>query len=188
MCVYIILYIIELLSCGVAPVYITEYSGENNIEIFSRGYGEESNNRPGMRNELAFAYFKVIPSCTYIITFQMRDGHINWKKLQFSILNFGKVIKQRERKRESWRKRRERVTRRPRAAGAAAAVCALAPGRILAFVKLRGTELGSSVSYLVPYASCPALLRLVLLCFARWLLSLVVTSFLTPVLLSARSE
>lgn len=74
-CLYYIIYHRASPICGVAPVYIAKYSGENNTEIFSRDNGEESNNRPGMRNELAFAYFKVIPSCTYIITFQMQDGH-----------------------------------------------------------------------------------------------------------------
>lgn len=93
-------------------------------------------------------------------------------RLQFSILNSGKVIKQREK--ESWRKRRERVTRRPRAAGAAAVVCALAPGRILAFVKPRhGVRSLRLIPRILCLAlPCLALLCLVLLCFTSRLLQL----------------
>jgi len=128
-------------------------------------------------------------------------------RLQFSILNFSKIIthtqreRERERERESeegkggekesWRKRRECVTRRLRRRRS----CVRWRQAAFSHSLNRGTELGSSASYLVPYASCPALSCLashchVLLCFsfACWHLPYVVTSFLAPVLLRARSE
>lgn len=84
-------------------------------------------------------------------------------RVQFSILNFGKVIKQRERKRagergeSAWRGGWGRLARRR--------PCVRWRQAAFSHSLNRGTELGSSASYLVPYASCPASLCLVLLCF-----------------------
>lgn len=110
----------------------------------------------------------------------MRRAHELKDRLQFSILNSGKVIKQRERKGE---KEPAREARARDAAADAATACALAPGRILAFVKPRGTELGPSVLYLVPRA-LPCLVLPACLAF----LACVVSSSLAPVLLSARGN
>jgi len=139
-------------------------------------------------------YFKIIPVYTLhmVIIFQTRGGHVNWK-IGYSLVFWTPVRSlNRERKRagerggSAWRGGRGRLARRR--------PCVRWRQAAFSHSLNRGTELGPSTSYLVPYASCPALLCLVLPCLALsclalfCLASLACCDFLAPVLLSAHSE
>lgn len=116
-----------------------------------------------MRYILILSWNATYVRLSYILN--VRRTHELKDRLQFSILNSGKVIKQRERKGE---KEPAREARARDAAADAATACALAPGRILAFVKPRDMELGPSVLYLSCLVPC-----LALSCLLAWPFSLV---------------